>query len=85
MPSQPIASPAIQPKKVFGGVRDDEPIDDYETATHARQRQEYMYQSPPPHPPNRAAARRMSVHAPHPSEGGHDGTTGAKNRSTTRP
>ncbi|PWY95538.1 hypothetical protein BO94DRAFT_129222 [Aspergillus sclerotioniger CBS 115572] len=89
MPSKPISSPPLQPKKVHGSVRDDAPIDDYENAwtpdddeLHQQhlENDDIAFKAP-----NVAAARRMNTGtAPNPSEGGREGTTGSVNRSKTR-
>ncbi|KAJ9199996.1 hypothetical protein C8Q69DRAFT_475281 [Paecilomyces variotii] len=78
MPSKPIESPEPRPKKVYGTVRSDDPVDmDYK-----QRRQEEAEANRPPSPPNRAAGRRESTHAPHPSKyHKHHGTTGSIYRS----
>jgi hypothetical protein len=48
MPSKPIGDHPLQPKKVHGVTRDDEPIDDYENAIRAK-RQEEEGNNPPTH------------------------------------
>ncbi|GCB26848.1 hypothetical protein AAWM_09733 [Aspergillus awamori] len=89
MPSKPIASPPLQPKKVHGAVRDDLPIDDYENAWAQQEEEEDEEQKERSgniayNAPNVAAARRMNTGtAPNPAEGTHKGTTGSVNRSKT--
>ncbi|PYI36490.1 hypothetical protein BP00DRAFT_331829 [Aspergillus indologenus CBS 114.80] len=86
MPSKPINSPPLQPKKVDGFVRDDAPIDDYENAWKAREENENeseQQQQLAFGAPNVAAARRMNNERVLHAERDHYGTTGSKNRSTT--
>lgn len=80
MPSKPVTSPPLQPKKDHGVVRDDEPIDDYENTVRSKEQQEAESDSPT-NPPNVAAARRVNAPmAPHET---HKGNTGSRNRSKT--
>ncbi|KAF7133707.1 hypothetical protein CNMCM5793_005005 [Aspergillus hiratsukae] len=80
MPSKPVASPPLQPKKVHGTTRDDEPIDDYENAIRSKQQEEQdSHQASDTG--NIAAARR--VDAPGGPHERHIGNTGSRNRSTS--
>ncbi|KAF7159621.1 hypothetical protein CNMCM5623_005001 [Aspergillus felis] len=80
MPSKPIASPPLQPKKVHGTTRDDEPVDDYENAIRSKQQEEERSQRASD-AGNIAAARRAN--APGGPHERHIGNTGSRNRSST--
>ncbi|PYH41412.1 uncharacterized protein BP01DRAFT_360387 [Aspergillus saccharolyticus JOP 1030-1] len=82
MPSKPINSPPLHPKKVDGFVRDDAPVDDYENTWKSQEEEEDEEQLPF-NAPNIAAARRMNNERVQAGERDHYGTTGSKNRSTT--
>ncbi|KAG2007910.1 hypothetical protein GB937_008101 [Aspergillus fischeri] len=80
MPSKPTASPPLQPKKVHGVTRDDEPVDDYENAILSKQQEEEGSHHASD-TANIAAARRVDASGgPHER---HIGNTGSRNRSTT--
>ncbi|KAL3459077.1 hypothetical protein BJX64DRAFT_291619 [Aspergillus heterothallicus] len=80
MPTGPMSSPPLKPKKVHGVVDDNVPLDDYEDAVHERETEDIHRLADKP---NVAAARRANKQTvPNSSEAGrHKGTTGSRNRS----
>ncbi|RHZ62023.1 uncharacterized protein CDV56_108395 [Aspergillus thermomutatus] len=75
MPSKPIADPPLQPKKVHGVTRDDEPIDDYENAIHSKQQEEEGSDR------GNIAASHLGSSTRH--KGSRTRSHGSRNRSTT--
>ncbi|GIK07194.1 hypothetical protein Aspvir_002850 [Aspergillus viridinutans] len=77
MPSKPIADPPLQPKKVHGVTRDDEPepIDDYENAIRSKQQEEE------PSVRGNDAPSHLGTSTRH--KGPRTRSQGSRNRSTT--
>ncbi|KAF7156315.1 hypothetical protein CNMCM5623_009708 [Aspergillus felis] len=75
MPSKPLADPPLQPKKVHGVTRDDEPIDDYENAIRSKQQEEE------PSDRGNDAPSHLGTSTRH--KGARTRSRGSRNRSTT--